>query len=90
MIGCVGAVIFRKRKTKEITMPKMQKTASQEPIQATSIKQTAEVKLMAGQRLTTENIRDFTDAYEEKKQLKIELKSLECKSPERKDSKKPI
>ncbi|MGZ4850012.1 MAG: hypothetical protein ACXV2C_01375, partial [Candidatus Bathyarchaeia archaeon] len=80
VIGCVGAVIFRKRKTKEITMPKMQKTASQEPIQATSIKQTAEVKLMVGQRLTTENIRDFTDAYEEKKQFKIELKSLESRA----------
>ncbi len=35
---------------------------------------------MAGQRLTTENIRDFTDAYEEKKQLNVELKSLEARA----------
>jgi chromosome segregation ATPase len=46
----------------------------------TSSQQAKSVEPITGQRITTENIREFTDDYEEKKQLNAELKSLDARA----------
>ena len=49
-----------------------------------------EVEPVTGQSITSENLREFTDAYEEKKQLNTEIKAMDAKSTKRKDSKTTI
>ena len=72
---------------------KAEKTSSTKPSVSAVSKVPNKSKLLNLQQvnaLTSDDIKEFTDAYEEKKQLNAELKSLDSKSSERKDSKTAI
>jgi uncharacterized protein YukE len=79
VIGCIGAVIYRRRKPseKETTITR---TPALKSAHVTSAQQAKGIEPIAGQHVTAENIREFTDAYEEKKELNAELKSLDARA----------
>jgi hypothetical protein len=79
VVGCVAAVFIRRRKPseKEPTITRTERLPTPQPTPTTSSQQAKSVEPITGQRITTENVREFTDAYEEKKQLNTELKSLD-------------
>jgi len=88
VIGCIGAVVYQKRKPgeKQPTAFKKVKLSTPTPIAETPTGQQAKsaeprtVAPVTSQRLTSENIRDFTESYEEKKQLHAEIRSLDMKA----------
>jgi hypothetical protein len=82
VVGCVAAVFIRRRKPseKEPTITRTERLPTQQPMPTTSSQQAKSVEPITGQRITTENIREFTDDYEEKKQLNAELKSLDARA----------
>lgn len=82
VVGCVSAVFIRRRKPseKEPTITRTERLPTQQPMPTTSSQQAKSVEPITGQRITTENVREFTDDYEEKKQLNAELKSLDARA----------
>jgi hypothetical protein len=81
VIVCVAAVIYRRNKPgeKEPVITKTERLTP-EPTLSTSSQQLKEVEPITGQRITTENLREFTEAYEERKQLNAELKSMDARA----------
>ena len=76
VVGCFAIVIVRRRKPREEAG-----TAEVEEEEALEPEVSEHVEpVITGQRITEDNVNDFTDAYEDRKQLKIELKSLEEKA----------
>jgi hypothetical protein len=82
VIGCVAVVIVKKRKPgeKETVKAKAEKPSTPKPVYAPSQQTVKTVGSPANQHLTTDDIKEFTDAYEEKKELNAELKSLDSKA----------
>jgi len=88
VIGCLGVVVYQKRKPGEQkpTAFRKVKLATPKPIaQATEGQQAASAEPttaapVTSQRLTGENIRDFTESYEDKKRLHAEIRSLDMKA----------
>ena len=81
VILCVAAVFYRRNKPgeKEPVITKTEKLAPKSTSVASS-EQIKEVEPTTGVRITTENLRQFTEAYEEKKQLNTELRSMDAKA----------
>lgn len=80
IVGCVAGVVVRTRKPDGRVKPKAAKiTAEKTAVQATTLPLIGSGP-KAEQHLTTDNIRAFTDAYEEKKQLKAELKAMDIRA----------
>jgi len=81
VILCVGAVFYRRSKPgeKEPVIAKMDK-AVPKVTASTKTEQVKEVQAVTGQRITTDNLKEFTEAYEEKKQLNTELKSMDARA----------
>ena len=73
VIGCIGAVIYRKQRPKEETYETRAEIHK-------AAQQTVVYDVKQGQPLTVENIREFVDAYENKQQLDAELKALDIKA----------
>jgi hypothetical protein len=86
VIGCVGAVIYQKRKPgeKERAVTRKATVSTPKPTAAASAEQvkSAETRTAAatGQRITGESIREFTDSYENKKRLNTEMRSLDIRA----------
>jgi hypothetical protein len=78
VVGCVAVVFFRRRKPseEELTVTRTERLTT--PI--TSAQQEKGVEPKTGQHVTVDNVREFTEAYEEKKQLNTELKSLDTRA----------
>jgi hypothetical protein len=82
VIGCVAVAFVRRRKPgeKETTIAVAEQPQTQQQITTTPSPQTKRAEPITAQRITSESIREFTDAYEEKKQLNAELKSLDARA----------
>jgi len=80
-IGCVAAVFYTRRKPgeKEPPMTKKEKYAAKQRL-ITPAQQMEEVTSVTSQAITSESLREFTDAYEEKKQLNTELKAMDARA----------
>jgi len=76
VIGCFAVVIVRRRKPTE----EEPETAEIEEASVEMPEHEHVEPVITGQRVTSETIRDFTDAYEDRKQLMIELRSLDVKA----------
>lgn len=85
IIGCVGAVVYQKRKPAEIPSASRRSKASA-PKAASAAPSGQQVKsaeprfvtpTTGGQHITNESIREFTDSYEDRKRLNSELRSLD-------------
>jgi hypothetical protein len=81
IIGCVGVVFIRSRKPKDEKSPvtKSERVSTQKTT-AAATSQMKETELKKVQHVTTETIRDFVDAYEDKKQLNAEIKALDARA----------
>ncbi len=79
VLGCVGAVVYQKRRPKEETYrtraEKITVQKSKAPIATKPAVETAK-----GQPITADQIRDFTGAYEDRKQLNAELRAMDAKA----------
>jgi hypothetical protein len=78
IIVSVGAVIYRKRKPKEIHYTRTAKSPPQKT--TTPIQKGAALEVAKGSQINAEHIRNFTDAYEDKKQLTAELYAMDTKA----------
>jgi hypothetical protein len=91
VIGCIGAVVYQKRKPSErqpsafrkvkTTTPKTaaEATTEQPAGQQAPIAEPRNVPA-SGQRPTAVNVREFTEYYEDKKRLHAEIRSLDMKA----------
>ena len=80
VVACVTVFFVRRRKPKEETYAEKTERLSvkeQEPMSPTQQKA---VGIKVGQAVTAETIKEFIDAYEDKKQLSAELKSMDAKA----------
>ncbi len=81
VIGCVAVVFVRRQKPKEETYAdKTERLSTLEPAPTTSTQQTKGSEVKTSQQASADNIREFIDAYEDKKQLNAELKSMDAKA----------
>ena len=82
VIGCVGAVVYKKRKPseKEPIKTRREKISTPKPTTATSSEQVKSGEPMTSQRITPETLREFTDAYDDKKRLNAEIRSLDARA----------
>ena len=79
-IGCIGAVLYQRRHPREETYETKAEKLSQKPMVATSEHEKRLHEIKTGQPITVDIIRDFLDTYEDRKELKAELTSLEVKA----------
>ncbi|NLF88234.1 hypothetical protein GX563_05360 [Candidatus Bathyarchaeota archaeon] len=75
IIAVAAIVIYRNRKPKET---RYTRTVKSPPQKSAAKKNVAEV--VKGEQITAEHIRDFIDAYEDKKQLTAELHAIDTKA----------
>jgi chromosome segregation ATPase len=86
VIGCIGAVVYQKRKPgeKEPAVTRKAKASTMKPIPAVSTGQVKSVEprtiAATSQRVTGESIREFADSYEDKKRLNAEMRSLDTRA----------
>jgi hypothetical protein len=82
VIGCVGAAIYQKRKPseKEPIKTRREKWPTPKPTTAASAEQAKSTEPMSSQRITPENLREFTDAYDDKKRLNAEIRLLDARA----------
>jgi hypothetical protein len=81
VVGCVAVVFVRRHKPKEETYAeKTERLSTLEPAPTTSTQQTKGSELKTSHHASADNIREFIDAYEDKKQLNTELKSMDSKA----------
>jgi len=75
-------LFFRRRKQieKDETVSKLARVSASKSEPTISPQQGKTTESISTQRLTSENIKEFTDAYEEKKELSAELKSLDSRA----------
>ena len=81
VIGCIGAVVYKKRKPseKEPIKIRREKLSTPKPTTVTS-EQVKSGETMTSQRITPENLREFTEAYDDKKRLNSEIRSLDTRA----------
>jgi hypothetical protein len=81
VIGCTVVFFVRRHKPREETYAdKTERLAILEPAPPLSTQQTKRSDIKTSQHVTADNIREFIDAYEDKKQLTAELKSMDAKA----------
>ena len=82
VIGCVGAVIYKKRKPseEEPVKTRREKLSSSKPTIAKSPEQVKSSGSTTGQLITPESLREFTEAYDDKKRLNAEIRSLDARA----------
>jgi hypothetical protein len=86
VIGCIGAVIYQKRKPGEketaVTKKAAVSTPKPTPVVSTGQVKSAEPTTVTAisQRITGESIREFTESYEDKKRLSAEIRSLDIRA----------
>jgi hypothetical protein len=81
VVGCVAVFFVRRHNPKEETYAeKTERLSTLETEPTTSVPQTKGAELKTSQYASAGNIREFIDAYEDKKQLTNELKSMDAKA----------
>ncbi len=79
VVACIAVFVVRRHRPAEETYAeKTERLATLEP--TTSSPQTKGTELKPSQRISADSIRGFIDAYEDKKQLNAELKSMDAKA----------
>jgi len=78
LIGCIGGVVYRRHSPKEETYEnRAEQLATQKPSALALEHESSNEAVKTGQPVNVNIIKDFIDTYEDKNQLKAELKSLE-------------
>ncbi|HUK84405.1 MAG TPA: hypothetical protein VLU95_00940 [Candidatus Acidoferrum sp.] len=77
---CIGVVFYRKSKPGEKEVKTRTERLTPKTTPGTISQQIEKIEPTGGQRVTAESLREFSEAYEEKKQLNAELKSMDTKA----------
>jgi len=88
VIGCIGAVVYQRRKPGEketaATRKAKASTMRQVPVASVGQEKGAEpgpvTAAGTGQHITGESLREFTESYEDKKRLNAEIRSLDIRA----------
>ena len=80
VIGCIGAVVYRKREPSVKTPTTRREKGSNQKLTATMPERVKSGGPMISQRFTPENIREFTEDYEDRKRLTAEIVSLDARA----------
>ena len=86
VIGCIGTVVYKNRKPSEKPIKtRREKFSAPKPTAAASSEQGKSGEPMISQRVTPERItpeilREFTEAYDDKKRLSAEIRSLDIRA----------
>jgi len=79
--GCLAVFYVRRRKPKEETYAdKTEQLAALEPAPVAAAQAAKSTEAKTSQQASTEDIKQFIDAYEDKKELTNELKSMDAKA----------
>jgi predicted nucleic acid-binding Zn-ribbon protein len=79
-VGCIALLIYRKRQPKEETYASRVEQISTLKTTSTNFQQSKILGPKQGQHVTTDDVKSFLDAYEDRKQLKSEIKSMDLKA----------
>ncbi|MGD6807407.1 MAG: hypothetical protein ACQCN4_10670 [Candidatus Bathyarchaeia archaeon] len=79
-IGCVGAVIYQKRRPREETYKTRAEKLTLRPPTLSPKHEKHLQEIKTGQPITADIIRDFLNIYEDRKELKAELIALEVRA----------
>ena len=77
LVGCIALLLYRKRQPKEETYASRVEQISSPK---TTSQQSKSLETKQGQHVTTEDVKSFLDAYEDREQLKAEVKSMDLKA----------
>jgi hypothetical protein len=77
VVGCIGAVVYRRRKPKEVTYAER---AEQLETQKETVSTGKPVQAKISQHISSADIEEFLDAYEDRKQLRNELHSMDVRA----------
>ncbi len=79
-VGIVALLFYRRRQPKEETYASRAEQISTLKTTSTTSQHAKSPEIKQGQHITTDDIKAFLDAYEDRKQLKAELKSMDVKA----------
>jgi hypothetical protein len=80
-IGCIGAVFYRRiRPLEKRFEPRSEHLVILKPLIETKKEKLAPEVIKTGEPVAAEDLKRFVDAYEDKKQLRAELRSLETRA----------
>ncbi len=80
VVLCIGVVFYRKSKPGEKEVKTRTERLTPKTTPGTASQQIEKIEPTTEQRITAESLREFSEAYEEKKQLNAELKSMDAKA----------
>jgi hypothetical protein len=80
VVGCLAVFFVRRRTPKEETYADKTERLSALESTPTTTQPTKSSDVKTGQRVSADDIKEFIDAYEDKKQLTNELKSMDAKA----------
>jgi len=81
VIGCIGAVVYKRREPSGKAPIKTRREKMPSPKLTTTAPEEAKTsEPVASQRFTPENLKEFTEAYEDKKRLNAEIRSLDARA----------
>jgi hypothetical protein len=82
IVGSIGAVVYRKRRPKEEEPYALgsEELPTPKPTVATPAQQKMAFEVKPGQHVTVDNLSDLVDAYETRKELTDELKTLQVRA----------
>jgi hypothetical protein len=77
VVGCIGAVVYRRRKPKEVTYAERAERLETQRETASTAKT---VQTKVSQHISSADLEEFLDDYEERKQLRNELHSMDVRA----------
>ena len=79
-VGCIAVFFYQRRQPKEETYATRAEQISTQKTAPITIQQTKSSEMKHGQNVTTDDVKTFLDAFEDRKQLNDELKSMDTKA----------
>ena len=79
-VGCMAVFFYQRRQPKEETYATRAEQISTQKTAPITIQQTKSSEMKHGQNVTTDDVKTFLDAFEDRKQLNDELKSMDTKA----------
>jgi hypothetical protein len=79
-VGCVAILFYQKRQSKEETYASRVEQISTQKTMSATTQNTKSSELKPSQHVTTDDVKAFLDAFEDRKQLNAEIKSMDAKA----------
>lgn len=82
IVGCMAVVFVQRRRptAEETSVPRTERVSTVKSAPVPSAEEKAAVEVKPGQRVTAEDMKEFVDDYDDRKQLTSELKALDSRA----------